>query len=60
MVDGIYVEKSGEFWVVKNSKTGEAISIGSTISAAVSSYETIMANERIAEEIGLSLEDMEI
>ena len=57
-MNGIYVEKSGCIWVVRDEKSGKVISFGDTISNAVHNYEHIVENERIAREIGL--EDFEV
>ena len=63
-MNGIYVEKISkndiDVWVVRDAKTGELLSSGYSVSSAVSNYETILANEQMAKELGVSTEDMDI
>ena len=63
-MNGIYVEKisknDAEVWVVRDAKTNELLSFGYSISSAVGNYETIIANEQVEKEVGVSLEDMNI
>ena len=61
-MNGIYVEKAHaddcEFWIVRDAKTHETVAIGDTISHAVENYETAVANEQMAKELGVSLDDL--
>lgn len=61
---GVYLEKvviDGEtFWAAKDEATHRTISLASTPSGAVQAYETIIENEMISKQLGVSTEDMDI
>ena len=63
-MNGIIAEKNKKngivFWTVKDAKTSAVLSVGVTAVEAVSNYETRLANEQIARELGVSLKDMDI
>lgn len=63
-MNGIYAEKvvrdNVSFWTVKDAKTNQIISVGPTISSAVENYETALENEKMAEELGVSMDDMDL
>ena len=60
---GIIAEKTVkdgyEFWIVKDANTKQIISVGHELSQAIDAYETILANEKMTAELGLSLDDFE-
>ena len=61
---GVYLEKTvidGEtFWAAKDIKTNATIALADTPSNAIQTYETLMENEKIAKELGVSADDMDI
>jgi len=63
-MNGIYVEKpatkGNDIWVVRDSKTHEALAFGSTIIEAVDNYETVLENSKMAKILGASYDDMDI
>lgn len=63
-MNGIVVDKSEKdgltFWTVRDTKTHNVLAVGSTAAFAVSNYETALANEQMAQELGISLDDLEI
>lgn len=64
MTSGIIVEKTTKneyaFWVVKDVKTNNVLAVGDSAASAVSNYETAVENQKIAMDLGVSLEDMDI
>lgn len=64
MASGIIVEKTVKneyvFWVVKDVKTNNVLAVGDSVASAVSNYETVVENQKIAMDLGVSLEDMDI
>lgn len=63
-LNGIYAEKVSRdgqaLWMVRDAKTGQLLAIGATLSVAVENYEIALENEKMAEELGVSLDDMDV
>lgn len=64
MTSGIIVEKTTKneyaFWTVKDVKTNNVLAVGDSAASAVSNYETAVENQKIAMDLGVSLEDMDV